>query len=83
VVAANIYLNFTSLFKGKLSHGPVFNSYLFRYIQSQYVTSYDDVMSQLNLTRVTERDGGHYSCHAENKAGSVSHAAEMRVFGKS
>ncbi len=53
-----------------------------RYQQSQYVTSFDDVISQLNLTHVTEQDGGHYSCLAENKAGSVSHAAEMRVFGE-
>jgi hypothetical protein len=52
-----------------------------RYRQSQYVTSYDDVISQLNVSHVTERDGGHYSCLAENKAGSVSHTAEMRVFG--
>jgi Immunoglobulin I-set domain len=52
-----------------------------RYRQSQYVTSYDDVISQLNVSHVTDRDGGHYSCLAENKAGSITHTAEMRVFG--
>ncbi|XP_023349612.1 Down syndrome cell adhesion molecule-like protein 1 [Eurytemora carolleeae] len=52
-----------------------------RYRQSQYVTSADDVMSQLNLTHVTDRDGGLYSCRAENTAGQTSHSEQIRVFG--
>ena len=53
-----------------------------RYRQSQYVTSHDDVHSQLNLTRLTDRDGGHYTCQATNKAGTTSHTQHIRIFGK-
>ena len=54
-----------------------------RYRVSQYVTSLDDVESTLNLTTLTERDGGHYSCVAANKAGTSHHTQHIRIFGKS
>ena len=45
------------------------------------MTSADDVMSQLNLTHVTDRDGGLYSCRAENTVGQTTHSEQIRVFG--
>ena len=53
-----------------------------RYRVSQYVTSLDDVESTLNLTSLTERDGGRYSCLASNKAGTSTHTQHIRIFGK-
>lgn len=40
------------------------------------------VISVLNLTRVTSEDSGLYGCRAVNDAGSVSHVARVSVHGK-
>ncbi|GBP58816.1 Down syndrome cell adhesion molecule-like protein Dscam2 [Eumeta japonica] len=41
----------------------------------------DDVVSHLNISRVTEQDGGEYACTATNSAGRVTHAARVNVYG--
>ena len=46
------------------------------------MTMEDNVISYLNLTEVTHRDGGTYACSASNNAGTVTHEEEIRVFGK-
>jgi len=45
------------------------------------VTADDSVLSFLNLTEVTNRDGGRYMCKASNSAGSVDHTEEIIVQG--
>jgi hypothetical protein len=53
-----------------------------RYVIGQYVTVHGDVISHVNITRVVVEDGGEYSCTAENRAGKVTHAARLNVYGK-
>lgn len=45
------------------------------------MTLQDDVVSHLNVSRVTEQDGGEYACVAANTAGKASHAARVNVYG--
>ncbi|XP_011496238.1 PREDICTED: Down syndrome cell adhesion molecule-like protein Dscam2 [Ceratosolen solmsi marchali] len=52
-----------------------------RYVIGQYVTVHGDVISHVNITRVVVEDGGEYSCTAENRAGKVTHAARLNVYG--
>lgn len=47
----------------------------------QHVTLQDDVVSHLNISRVTEQDGGEYACVASNTAGKATHAARVNVYG--
>lgn len=47
----------------------------------QYVTVHGDVISHVNITHVMVEDGGEYSCIAENRAGKVSHAARLNIYG--
>lgn len=47
----------------------------------QHVTLQDDVVSHLNISRVTEQDGGEYACVASNTAGKALHAARVNVYG--
>lgn len=47
----------------------------------QHVTLQDDVVSHLNVSRVTEQDGGEYACVASNTAGKALHAARVNVYG--
>lgn len=47
----------------------------------QHVTLQDDVVSHLNVSRVTEQDGGEYACVASNTAGTALHAARVNVYG--
>lgn len=42
----------------------------------------DELTSIFSLTRVSLEDAGNYSCIAENKAGSTSHTAFLKVMGK-
>ncbi|XP_069954396.1 cell adhesion molecule Dscam2 [Cherax quadricarinatus] len=44
-------------------------------------TELGEVVSQVNLSSVTVRDGGSYACTAHNTAGSVSHTARLNVYG--
>lgn len=39
------------------------------------------VVSQVNVSRVTHLDGGRYTCTASNAAGSTSHSAPLNVYG--
>lgn len=48
----------------------------------QYVTVHGDVISHVNISHVMVEDGGEYSCMAENRAGKVTHAARLNVYGK-
>ncbi|XP_037873453.1 cell adhesion molecule Dscam2 isoform X2 [Bombyx mori] len=52
-----------------------------RFVVGQHVTLQDDVVSHLNISRVTEQDGGEYACVASNTAGKTSHAARVNVYG--
>lgn len=52
-----------------------------RFVVGQHVTLQDDVVSHLNISRVTEQDGGEYACVASNTAGKASHAARVNVYG--
>ncbi|XP_042226508.1 Down syndrome cell adhesion molecule-like protein Dscam2 isoform X2 [Homarus americanus] len=40
-----------------------------------------EVVSQVNLSSVTGREGGLYTCTASNTHGSVSHSARLNVYG--
>ncbi|XP_052755769.1 cell adhesion molecule Dscam2 isoform X4 [Galleria mellonella] len=52
-----------------------------RFVVGQHVTLQDDVVSHLNISRVTEQDGGEYACVASNTAGKSVHAARVNVYG--
>ncbi|XP_073953751.1 Down syndrome cell adhesion molecule 4 isoform X2 [Choristoneura fumiferana] len=52
-----------------------------RFVVGQHVTLQDDVVSHLNVSRVTEQDGGEYACVAANSAGKAIHAARVNVYG--
>ncbi|XP_063830982.1 cell adhesion molecule Dscam2 [Ostrinia nubilalis] len=52
-----------------------------RFVVGQHVTLQDDVVSHLNISRVTEQDGGEYACVASNTAGKALHAARVNVYG--
>lgn len=45
------------------------------------MTLQDDVVSHLNVSRMTEQDGGEYACVASNSAGRAVHAARVNVYG--
>ncbi|KAL1110124.1 hypothetical protein AAG570_008201, partial [Ranatra chinensis] len=52
-----------------------------RFVIGQYVTVSGDVISHVNLSKVSVEDGGMYMCTASNRAGSVFHQAPLRVYG--
>ncbi|XP_026669175.1 Down syndrome cell adhesion molecule-like protein Dscam2 isoform X7 [Ceratina calcarata] len=52
-----------------------------RFVIGQYVTVHGDVISHVNISHVMVEDGGEYSCTAENRAGKVTHAARLNVYG--
>ncbi|XP_076663883.1 Down syndrome cell adhesion molecule 2 isoform X9 [Andrena cerasifolii] len=52
-----------------------------RFVIGQYVTVHGDVISHVNISHVMVEDGGEYSCTAENRAGRVTHAARLNVYG--
>ena len=53
-----------------------------RFVIGQYVTVHGDVISHVNISHVVVEDGGEYSCTADNRAGKVTHAARLNVYGK-
>ncbi|XP_011307192.1 Down syndrome cell adhesion molecule-like protein Dscam2 isoform X1 [Fopius arisanus] len=52
-----------------------------RFVIGQYVTVHGDVISHVNISQVMVEDGGEYSCTVENRAGRVTHAARLNVYG--
>ncbi|XP_071543543.1 uncharacterized protein [Panulirus ornatus] len=44
-------------------------------------TELGEVVSHVNLSQVTVREGGTYTCIAHNAVGSVSHSARLNVYG--
>lgn len=46
-------------------------------------TSLGEVVSHVNLSDVTVREGGIYTCTAHNAHGSQSHSARINVYGRS
>ncbi|CAL4196854.1 unnamed protein product, partial [Meganyctiphanes norvegica] len=40
-----------------------------------------EIISHMNLSDVTQHEGGIYTCTASNSVGSVSHSARINVFG--
>ena len=53
-----------------------------RYRLSQRVTSQEDVLSYVNISRVRVEDGGVYNCTATNQQGEVSHVTKLNVYGE-
>ncbi|CAG0922836.1 unnamed protein product [Notodromas monacha] len=54
---------------------------LSRYMTGQYVTVHGIVVSHVNISAATSREGGIYSCAAVNSAGNTVHSAHLRVYG--
>ncbi|GLH14154.1 Down syndrome cell adhesion molecule-like protein Dscam2 [Gryllus bimaculatus] len=52
-----------------------------RFVIGQYVPTNGDVVSHVNITNVRVEDGGTYQCTAVNRAGEMSHSAELNVYG--
>lgn len=46
-------------------------------------TALGQVVSHVNLSDVTVREGGAYTCTAHNAHGSQSHSARLNVYGES
>ncbi|EEB12183.1 down syndrome cell adhesion molecule, putative, partial [Pediculus humanus corporis] len=53
-----------------------------RFIVGQYITTSDNVITHLNITRTEEEDGGEYKCTAKNSVSEISHAAKINIYGK-
>lgn len=47
----------------------------------QYVTVFGDVISHVNISTVKSEDGGEYECIAKSRAGQMSHAARLNIYG--
>ncbi|XP_070135044.1 cell adhesion molecule Dscam2-like [Drosophila bipectinata] len=52
-----------------------------RIMIGQYVTTFGDVISHVNITAAKSEDGGEYKCKAYSKAGEVSHSAFLNIYG--
>ena len=53
-----------------------------RFLIGQYVTIHGDVVSHVNISRVSVEDGGLYQCKVVNRAGSDQHSARLNIYGK-
>nr|XP_045608775.1 Down syndrome cell adhesion molecule-like protein Dscam2 isoform X3 [Procambarus clarkii] len=60
-------------------HQPLLTSHRTRV--GSFRTELGEVVSQVNLSSVTVRDGGSYTCTAHNTHGSVAHSARLNVYG--
>lgn len=47
----------------------------------QYVTTFGDVISHVNISAVKSEDGGDYECKAISRAGEVMHSARLNIYG--
>ncbi|XP_070065018.1 cell adhesion molecule Dscam2-like isoform X1 [Drosophila virilis] len=52
-----------------------------RLMIGQYVTTFGDVISHVNISAVKSEDGGDYECKAISRAGEVSHSARLNIYG--
>ncbi|XP_030383245.1 Down syndrome cell adhesion molecule-like protein Dscam2 [Scaptodrosophila lebanonensis] len=52
-----------------------------RLLIGQYVTTFNDVISHVNISAVKSEDGGVYECKAVSRAGEVTHAARLNIYG--
>ncbi|KAG7154055.1 Down syndrome cell adhesion molecule-like protein 2-like 8, partial [Homarus americanus] len=60
-------------------HQPLLTSH--RTSVGSFRTELGEVVSHVNLSDVTVRDGGTYTCTAHNSVGSVAHSARLNVYG--
>ncbi|KAK4299474.1 hypothetical protein Pmani_028258 [Petrolisthes manimaculis] len=60
-------------------HRPLHSSH--RTSVGSFRTALGEVVSHVNLSDVTVRDGGTYTCTAHNTHGSTSHSAPLNVYG--
>lgn len=52
-----------------------------RLMIGQYVTVFGDVISHVNISAVKSEDGGEYACTAQSRAGAVTHAGRLNIYG--
>ncbi|XP_046406550.1 Down syndrome cell adhesion molecule-like protein Dscam2 isoform X2 [Ischnura elegans] len=52
-----------------------------RFMIGQYATVSGDVISHVNISKVSVEDGGNYACAAVNRVGITSHTAPLHVYG--
>ncbi|KAH8378332.1 hypothetical protein KR093_010752 [Drosophila rubida] len=52
-----------------------------RLMIGQYVTTFGDVISHVNISAVKSEDGGDYECKAISRAGEASHSARLNIYG--
>ncbi|XP_042230764.1 Down syndrome cell adhesion molecule-like protein Dscam2 isoform X2 [Homarus americanus] len=60
-------------------HQPLLPSH--RTSVGSFRTALGEVVSQVNLSSVTGREGGLYTCTASNTHGSLAHSARLNVYG--
>ncbi|XP_071543682.1 uncharacterized protein [Panulirus ornatus] len=60
-------------------HQPLLTSH--RTSVGSFRTALGEVVSHVNLSDVTVREGGTYTCTAHSAAGSVTHSARLNVYG--
>ncbi|XP_071438868.1 cell adhesion molecule Dscam2-like isoform X2 [Hetaerina americana] len=52
-----------------------------RFMIGQYATVSGDVISHVNISKVSVEDGGNYACAAINRVGITFHTAPLHVYG--
>ncbi|KAG8230368.1 hypothetical protein J437_LFUL011494 [Ladona fulva] len=52
-----------------------------RFMIGQYATVSGDVISHVNISKVSVEDGGNYACAAINRVGITTHSAPLHVYG--
>ncbi|CAL4073591.1 unnamed protein product, partial [Meganyctiphanes norvegica] len=52
-----------------------------RYLMGQYVSAHGNVVSHVNISSAQVKDGGIYTCTAQNTAGTTTHTARLNIYG--